>query len=52
MGGQVEQQHDELTDTGVIRFQEAASQSMARFVSHFIREPELPEPSALSKVAA
>jgi len=31
-------EHDELTDTGVIRFQRADELATARFISHFLRD--------------
>jgi hypothetical protein len=37
----MDNQHDELTDTGVIRFQKAADLATARFVSHFVRDLEV-----------
>lgn len=48
----MEQQHDELTDTGVIRFLNASDLATARFVSHFTRELTTEELAALLKAAA
>jgi hypothetical protein len=47
----MDNQRDELTDTGVIRFLDAQNLATARFIAHFTREADLPPPSALSKVA-
>jgi hypothetical protein len=50
LGGEMEHQHDELTGTGVIRFQAAADKASARFVSHFIRELSAAESADLMRV--
>jgi hypothetical protein len=43
---------DDLTDTGVIRFQVALNVATARFVSHFTRDLKTDEPADLEQVAA
>jgi hypothetical protein len=49
----METQFDELTDTGVLRYQEATDLATARFVSHLMpRELTTEELAALAKAAA
>lgn len=47
----MEQQHDELTETGVIRFIAAQDLATARFVSHFTRDLKTEEPADLEVAA-
>lgn len=46
----MEHQHDELTDTGVIRFQTAQDMATARFVTHFTRDLSAQDSQALMRM--
>jgi hypothetical protein len=48
----MDKQHDELSETGVIRFQAACDLATARFVAHFIGDLKTEDPADLSQVAA